>query len=326
MIDNYLSNPIRTDTKVSIIDEVQDLNGQQWSVIENTFANSERQYVAGDDDQSIYAWSGSRVDKMLEYPADEKIILHQSYRCPRKVHSVANLILSRIKVREPKEWMPRDAAGAFKMYGDYAFVPFNRYKDETWFVLSRSDFMLDEIRWWLKSIGEVYKDENGWSINNRIAKKIMTIIELKKGKAVNVDSLRRSVWDSRLDYSVIDLIHLPNKGTATAKEAGIDLKDVDPVETFAKLIGDEDDVDYYQRALAINKDLTLPPKIELSTIHKAKGREADNVAVILDQTGNIMDAAMINPDNEHRNWYVAVTRAKKRLHCIMSSSVHGYDL
>jgi len=326
MIDNYLHRPISPDITVSIIDEVQDLNGQQWDVIEQTFKNSERQYVAGDDDQSIYAWSGSRVDKMLAYPADEKIILHQSYRCPRKVHSVANIILSRIKQRQPKEWMPRDAAGEFKMYGDYMFVPFNKHKDETWFVLARSDFMLDDVRWWLKSIGEIYKDENGISINNRIARKIMTIVKLQRGEAVSADSLRKSVWDSKLDYNVLDFVHLPSKGNVTAKEAGVELKGVDPIETFSRMIGNTDEVDYYQRAFGIHKDLAAMPKIELSTIHKAKGREADNVVVILDQTGNILDAASLDPDNEHRNWYVAVTRAKKRLFCILSSAIHGYDL
>ena len=327
MIDNYLAHPIKTDVRVSIIDEVQDLNGQQWEVIENTFSDSERQYIAGDDDQSIYAWAGSRVDKMLAYPADEKIILHQSYRCPVKVKAVADLILSRIKTREPKEWLSREGgSGSFKMYGDYAFVPFGKYRDETWFVLSRSDFMLDDIRWWLKSIGEIYKDENGWSINNRVAQKIMTVVKLQKGEAVPVESLRRAIWDSRLDYNVLDLVHLPSKGNVTADEAKIDVKECDPISIFSRIIGDSEEVDYYQRAMAINKDLTLSPKIELSTIHKAKGREADNVVVILDQTGNILDAALLNPDNEHRNWYGAVTRAKKRLMCIMASSVHGYDL
>ena len=326
MIDNYLSNPITTDVRVSIIDEVQDLNGQQWEVIESTFSNSGRQYVAGDDDQSIYAWSGSRVDKMLSYPADEKIILEQSYRCPRRVAAVANLIVSRIKTREEKHWSPRDAAGQFKVYGDYAYIPFSKWPEESWFVLARSDFMLDDIRWWLKSIGEVYRDENGWSVNNRIAKKIMTILKLQRGEEVPAESLRRAIWDSSLNYNVIDLIHLPTKGMVTAKMAGINLKGVDPIAIFGRAIGDEEDVDYYQRAYAIHKDLCALPKIELSTIHKAKGREADNVVVLLDQTGNIRDAAIMNPDNEHRNWYVAMTRAKKRLYCILSSAVHGYEL
>jgi len=104
------------------------------------------------------------------------------------------------------------------------------------------------------------------------------------------------------------------------------LKDVNPVDIFSRTINDTDTLDYYQRALAIHKDLAKTPLIELSTIHKAKGREADNVVVLLDQTGNILDAALLNPDNEHRNWYVAVTRAKKRLMCIMASAVHSYDL
>lgn len=324
MIDNYLANPITTDVAVSIIDEVQDLNGQQWEVMESTFANSKRQYIAGDDDQSIYAWSGSRVDKMLEYPADEKIILEQSYRCPRRVAAVANLIVSRIVTREEKHWLPRDAAGQFKVYGDYAYIPFNKWPEESWFVLARSDFMLDDVRWWLKSIGEVYRDENGWSVNNRLAQKIMTIVKLQRGEAVPAESLRRAVWESSLNYNVIDLVHLPTKGMVTAATAGIDVKNVDPIAIFARSIGDDED--YYQRAFAIHKDLCTTPNIELSTIHKAKGREADNVVVLLDQTGNILDAAILNPDNEHRNWYVAVTRAKKRLYCVLASSVHGYEL
>jgi superfamily I DNA/RNA helicase len=326
MIDNYLDNPIKTDVKISIIDEVQDLNGQQWEVIENTFSESDRQYVAGDDDQSIYAWSGSRVDKMLGYPADEKIMLHQSYRCPKAVYSAANLILSRIKTREKKEWLPRNAPGVFQMYGDYAYVPFKRFRADTWFVLARSDFMLDDVRWWLKSIGELYRDEKGLSVNQRWAQKIMTIVKLQRGEAVPAESLRRCIWDSNLEYSVLDLVHLPTKGDITAEKAGIDLDGVDPVAIFGAAIKDDDLVEYYTRALVVNKDILKSPNIELSTIHKAKGREADNVVILLDQTGNIRDAAVLNPDNEHRNWYVAVTRAKKRVYAIMSSSVHGYEL
>jgi superfamily I DNA/RNA helicase len=326
MIDNYLAHPIQTDVKISIVDEIQDLNGQQWEVIEKTFAGSERQYVAGDDDQSIYAWSGSRVDKMLAYPADKKIILHQSYRCPKAVHAVANLILSRIKVREPKDWWPRPDSGEFKMYGDYAFIPFTKYQDESWFILARSDFMLDDIRWWLKSIGELYRDEKGLSVNHRMAIKIMNLVKLQRGESISCDSLRNCIWHSNLDYDVIDLVHLQSKGMVTAKEAKLDLSNVDPVLEFSRAIGDDEELDYYQRAFAIHKDLTKKPNVELSTIHKAKGREADNVVVLLDQTGNIMDARAINPDNEHRNWYVAVTRAKKRLFTVMNSSVHGYEL
>jgi DNA helicase-2/ATP-dependent DNA helicase PcrA len=326
MIDNYLANPIVTEVKVSIVDEVQDLNGQQWEVVEKTFCASQRQYIAGDDDQSIYAWSGARVDKMLAYPADEKIILEQSYRCPRKVAAVANIIVDRIKTREDKHWAPRDAAGVFQMYGDYEFIPFSKYKDETWFVLARADHLLDEVRYWLKSIGQIYRDENGYSVNQKIAQKIMTIKKLQQGEKVPAYSIRRAVWDSSLEYNVVDLAHMPAKQPMTAKEACVNLDGIDPINAFSRRIGHVDDVLYYQRVMGVHGDLTITPNVELSTIHKVKGREADNVVILLDQTGRIADSAHLDPDNEHRSWYVAVTRAKKRLYGIMSMSPHGYEL
>jgi hypothetical protein len=182
------------------------------------------------------------------------------------------------------------------------------------------------VRWWLMSIGELYRDEKGLSVNQRWAQKIMTLVKLKRGEAVAAESIRKAVWDSSMKYSVLDLVHLPTKGNITAETAKIDMKGVDPVGAYSRAIKDDEMVDYYQRALAIHGDLLKSPNIELSTIHKAKGREADNVVVLLDQTGNIKDATVLNPDNEHRNWYVAVTRAKKRVFAIMNNSVHGYDL
>lgn len=53
------------------------------------------------------------------------------------------------------------------------------------------------------------------------------------------------------------------------------------------------------------------------TIHASKGMEADHVAVYDGVTGTIMDEMRLNGqtrDNEHRTWYVALSRAKKQLH------------
>lgn len=326
MIDHYLEKPTELPLRVSIIDEAQDLNAQQWEVVDKTFCKSERQYVAGDDDQSIYAWAGCRIDKMLEYPADEKIILHKSYRCPKKVHAASHIILNRIKERQEKRWEPTTGAGLFKMFGDVSFLPFDKYKDETWFILARSDFMLDEARWELQRIGAMYIDEKGRSIPRLIANKVMTIHRLKQGESIDVRRFRNAVWTSNMDYNVLDFAHLPSNGKITAEQARVDFTKVDPVTIFSREIGDTDAVDYCIRALAVNGDISQRPLIELNTIHKVKGREADNVAILLDQTSSIIDAGFSEPDNEHRCWYVALTRARKRVFPVMSQSMHGYEL
>ena len=65
----------------------------------------------------------------------------------------------------------------------------------------------------------------------------------------------------------------------------------------------------------INKE----PRITVSTIHGAKGGEATNVVLFLNQTINTMKAAsksVIKQDEEYRVWYVGVTRTIQNLYLV----------
>ena len=53
------------------------------------------------------------------------------------------------------------------------------------------------------------------------------------------------------------------------------------------------------------------PRLVLSTIHKAKGGEADNVALLLESTKAC--CTLSEPDAERRVFYVGATRAKQKL-------------
>jgi superfamily I DNA/RNA helicase len=66
------------------------------------------------------------------------------------------------------------------------------------------------------------------------------------------------------------------------------------------------------------------PRIRISTIHRAKGGEADNVALILDRPKIIKEKG--DEDSEHRIFYVGATRAKKQLHIIESKDRNGYNI
>ena len=67
-----------------------------------------------------------------------------------------------------------------------------------------------------------------------------------------------------------------------------------------------------------------------STIHAAKGGEATNVLLILDNTKKIRDAidkSEDKHDEEHRVWYVGVTRAKQNLYIMTARQEDkGYDI
>ena len=76
--------------------------------------------------------------------------------------------------------------------------------------------------------------------------------------------------------------------------------------------------------------LSQAPRIKLSTIHAAKGGEATNVLIILDNTKKIREATENNldkQDEEHRVWYVGVTRAKQNLYIMTAKREdRGYDI
>jgi superfamily I DNA/RNA helicase len=65
--------------------------------------------------------------------------------------------------------------------------------------------------------------------------------------------------------------------------------------------------------------------LTVDTIHGVKGGEADNVVLMLDYTKAVKANVERNLDAELRCLYVAVTRAKKKLHIVYSSSTNGFD-
>ena len=82
--------------------------------------------------------------------------------------------------------------------------------------------------------------------------------------------------------------------------------------------------------LSNGEKLSQEPRIEVSTIHAAKGGECKNVIVVLDNAKKIRDSIENNEDKaneEHRVWYVGVTRTKQNLY-VMSAKKEdqGYDI
>lgn len=57
---------------VIFIDEAQDLSPLQWQLYDVLKTKTKDIYLAGDDDQAIFAWAGADVKRFIEEPAKEK--------------------------------------------------------------------------------------------------------------------------------------------------------------------------------------------------------------------------------------------------------------
>ena len=82
---------------------------RKWGECANYFI------LAGDDDQTIFSFTGASPDAILDpdIPEDHKIILKQSYRVPRAVHRLANDLIHQVTRRQEKVYLPRAEDGAY---------------------------------------------------------------------------------------------------------------------------------------------------------------------------------------------------------------------
>ena len=82
----------------------------------------------------------------------------------------------------------------------------------------------------------------------------------------------------------------------------------------------------YLSAIKRRGGLNSKPSIKLSTIHRMKGGEDDNIVLLTDMGFMPYKTLMETPDDEHRVFYTAVTRTRKNLHIVDTETKYRYDL
>ena len=87
----------------------------------------------------------------------------------------------------------------------------------------------------------------------------------------------------------------------------------------------ERDRRYIATCLKKGENLTGRPRIRISTIHRAKGAQADNVCLVTDISKRSRSKwTSAEQDDEARVFYVGLTRAKQTLHLVHPMHGHGY--
>jgi len=317
LLEHILLTPERLPTlEALIIDEAQDLSRLQWRLVEQLALRSQRFFLAGDDDQAVYTWAGADVESFLGFEGDVKV-LDQSYRVPAVVHELANRIVLRIKNRQPKVWKARAEKGSISYYNDFMQVDITQ---GNWLILASTNYMLTEMHDWIKSQGLLFERYGQRSVSESILLAVLGWEKLRKGGEVPFNVVK-AVY-KYLDSTFIKHGH---KLLRTA-DTTIDYTLQSLTEKHGLLTGEiwhkaltkisEDRRDYIISLLRRNTRLTGHVPIKLSTIHGAKGGEADNVLLLTDLSTRFAKEYDKNSDDINRLLYVGVTRAKQTLHVV----------
>jgi DNA helicase-2/ATP-dependent DNA helicase PcrA len=303
--------------EVLIIDEAQDLSRLQWELVEELCHRASRAFLAGDDDQAVYTWAGADVRSFLDFEG-EITVLDQSYRVPAKVHALAGDIVKRIRKRQPKVWNPRDYDGEVQYYNDFEHVDIS---NGDWLVLASTNYLLNDMHTWIKSQGLLFERHGQRSIPESVMAAVLGWEALRKGKEVPFQTVRLvykylgSEYIKRGFKQLKDADQEALYSMQTLKDKHGLLTDVIWHEALEKI--GEDKRDYIIALLRRGTRIAGKIPIKLSTIHGAKGGEADNVLLRMDLSTKFAKEYEKNADDIHRLFYVGVTRARKSLHIVL---------
>lgn len=302
--------------KAAFVDEAQDITALQWKVIERAFARAERITIAGDDKQSIYAYSGARPDFLIglsrKFPVEH---LAMSYRLPRSVYELSVAITDFIGEKTEQEAVsrPENGEGSVTQLGDLErlvnFIDGESLKNDAertaWYILSRNNCFLDLPKRILEEALLPYWTADGFFMGGEVMKRLKDYENFKmegyRDPKKREDFQRRfGIEDFSAPFTETNLF---TEGRKWVYASYIEKYGLKRLEEMCK----------------------WNPQILVSTIHHVKGGEAENVAVMMDATRRTKGNVFNDIDEELRILYVGVTRAKRNLFLVDSKSGDGYD-
>ena len=327
MIQDFIDQDQGPSLDLLIVDEAQDLVPMQWEMVKKVLVpKSKKVFYAGDDDQCIYSWMGVDVKDFLN-ASSNKIILDQSYRIPLHVHGIVKNLVERLSNRQPKVWQPTTKKGSVVWHYDMMDVDL---RTGEWLILARTNYIANKVANKLKESGYLFwKEGSGWSISPNVLNGIEVWNKICKNQQMLL-----SEWKN------FSKITQPHVFTKYGKKV---LGSLDPellfsIEDMRDCLTVSAETHWNQVVKVSDKELTYinsvrksgekiwngSPRIKVSTIHKAKGGEADNVLLMLESSRACAESP--DQDSEIRTFYVGATRARQELHIVESKTENGFKL
>ena len=211
---NYYSSKF----KYILVDEYQDTNKSQFTLVKNLARANGNITVVGDNDQGIYSFRGADISNILNFEKDFKgteiIKLEQNYRCTGNILKIANSVIKNNETKyEKKLWTENDVGNLPKVYsadneydeGTYIVDQINHLKRQENY--SYSDFaVLYRMNTQSRAIEDILRREG-------IPYKIVGGLKFYERKEIkDIVSYLRLVHNTSDNLSLMRIINEPKRG------------------------------------------------------------------------------------------------------------------
>ena len=214
---NYYSSKF----KYILVDEYQDTNKSQFTLVKMLAEVNKNITVVGDNDQGIYSFRGADIKNILNFEKDFKntqiIKLEQNYRCTGNILKVANSVIKNNETKyEKKLWTKNDEGNLPQVYSAD-----NEY-DEASFIAEQIDSLQREENYKYSDFAILYRMNTQSRVIERVLQREsipykvvggLKFFERKEIKDI-VSYLRlvQNTWDN---VSLTRIINEPKRGIGT---------------------------------------------------------------------------------------------------------------
>lgn len=313
MIKDGEVEPNRIAKTVLVIDEAQDVSNEEYDLIHALMtANEEMRVIAvGDDDQNIYEFRGSDsryMTQLLKESAGRFVEMTENYRSSQHVVDFANMFVKGLRGRMKNNPI-------VSMNKKEGFVSIHHHVSHTMYQPLVDDLL-------------AHRGNGSICVLTQTNEEAVILVALLRKHGLNsklvqsMDGFRFwNMAEVRMFLKQINsCVHTPVIPDDTWEKA--------KQKTYA-MYADSSSLHYLQRCISLFeqtnktkyhtdfKEFVFESSVEdfcdlsgadvvVSTIHKSKGREFDDVYMLITNPIHIQDEVL-------RRYYVGATRAKKRL-------------
>ena len=315
MIHQGEVEPNKIGKTVLVIDEAQDMGSEEYALVKALMDNNEdmRIIIVGDDDQNIYEFRGSNSRYMFQLsqsPHSRLIEMSENYRSTRHLVNFANWFAQNINqrmknmpilsMRTEDGWVGVTRHSSENMYLPLANELIHQRRKGTTCVLTQTNKEAVIMAAFLQNQGI-----NSKLIQSMDGFRFWKMAEMRYflkciDKWVDTPLIPKKLWE-KAKHETFSKYN--ESSSLTYVKRCIEL-----FEQTNRTIYISDFKDFvYESSLEDFCDVT-GADVVVSTIHKAKGREFDDVYMLI--TDNYLKH---KNDTLTRRYYVGITRAKKRL-------------
>ena len=142
--------------KYILVDEYQDTNKAQFTLVSLLASKYGNLTVVGDSDQGIYSFRGADISNILnfekDFPGTKIIKLEQNYRCTGNILKVANAVIKNNEVKYDKKlWTENDVGSLPKI-----FSADNEY-DEGRYIAEQIEHLIREEKYKYSDFAVLYR-------------------------------------------------------------------------------------------------------------------------------------------------------------------------